>query len=408
MPADVVMPRLSDTMEEGKVLKWLKKEGDQVKRGEAIAEIETDKAAMELESFDTGTLSKILVPEGQTVPVGEPIALITAPAAAPAVAPPVARKEAAPPTPPQPPVRPAAAAPPPPPPPVEERIKASPLAKRIAEERGIDLGQVKGSGPEGRITKEDVLAYIKRMEEAAQVRPKPEVTMPPEEVQMVDLTKMQATIAERMTKVKQTVPHFYVTVDIDMSEASKMLESIKKAALEEGPDVGYNDLVIKAAALALEKFPIVNAFYHDGKLQYNKKINIGVAVALPQGLMVPVVHECDKKSVKEIAAEARQVIGRVREGHMTQADFEGATFTVSNLGMFDVDEFAAIIDPPESAILAIGSVRETPVVQDGQIVIGKKMKATISADHRVYYGATAAQFLQEFKRLLENPITLVL
>lgn len=403
MPVEVVMPRLSDTMEEGKVLKWLKKEGDEVKRGEIIAEIETDKAAMELESFDTGTISKIIVQEGQSAPVGEPIAMITTPAER-AAAPPPPRKEAPPRA--APPAPPAEAAAPAPPPPAEERIKASPLARRIAEERGIDLEKVKGTGPEGRITKEDVLTYIEQMEKKV-APPKPPVPAPPEEVEMVELTKMQETIAERMTRAKQTVPHFYVTTDIDMSNASQMLRSLK-AAGEEAQEIGYNDLIIKASALALEKFPIVNAFYHDGKLQYNKRINIGIAVAIPGGLMAPIVHDCDQKSLRQIAAESRQVIQRVREGRMFASDFEGGTFTVSNLGMFDVDHFAAIIDTPQSAILAVGSVRQVPAVRDGQVVIADMMKVTLSADHRVYYGATAAQFLQELKRLLENPITLVL
>ncbi|MBI2954800.1 MAG: 2-oxo acid dehydrogenase subunit E2 [Chloroflexi bacterium] len=405
MAVEVVMPRLSDTMEEGKVLKWLKGEGDEVKRGEPIAEIETDKAAMELESFENGILSKIIVPPDQTVPVGEPIALITTSGerreAPPAPAPEAEKAAAAPPTPPS------TAAAPAPRQPVEERIKASPLARRIAEERGIDLGKVPGTGPDGRITKEDVLAFIKQMEEIREVRPKPEAPPAPIGAEMVDLTRMQATIAERMTRTKQTVPHFYVTTSIEMSEATRMLNGLR-AVGEAKTAVSYNHLVIKATALALIKFPIVNAFFHDGKMQYNKGINISIAVAVPQGLLVPVLHDCDKKNLSQIAAEARQLIDRVRAGHMTTSDFEGATFTVSNLGMFDVEDFAAIINPPESGILAVGSVRPTPVARAGQVVIGETMKVTLSADHRVYYGVTAAQFLQEIKRLLENPLSLVM
>ncbi len=405
MPVDVVMPRLSDTMVEGKVLKWRKKEGEEVKKGDIIAEIETDKAAMELEAYDSGTLSKIVVPEGKSVPIGEPIALIAGPEEHPAAPP--AREEKAAPAPPPP-------APPPgevfaavAPPRVEERVKASPLARRIAEERGIDLAKVKGTGPEGRITKEDVLAFIQTVEERPKVIPRPEVTAPPEAVEMIELTKMQSTIADRMTRAKQTIPHFYVTSEIDMSAVSQMIASLKIAS-KDGPELKITDLLIKASALALKKYPLVNAFYSDGKLQYNKRINVGIAVALPGGLMVPVIHDCDRKSLREIASEARQLTEKVRSGHMTPADFEGGTFTLSNLGMFDVDEFAAIINPPESAILAVGTVRPTPVVRDGQIVISSRMKATISADHRVYYGAAAAEFLQEFKRLLENPLTLML
>jgi pyruvate dehydrogenase E2 component (dihydrolipoamide acetyltransferase) len=217
---------------------------------------------------------------------------------------------------------------------------------------------------------------------------------------------MQLTIAERMTKAKQQVPHYYVTSQIDMSEATRMLAGLE-AAGDEAATIGYNELIIKAAALALKKYSIVNASYVNGKLQYHERINIGIAVALPDGLMVPALHDVDEKGLRELATETRAVVKRVREGRMTASDFEGATFSVSNLGMFDVEQFAAVIDPPESGILAIGSVQKVPVVRDNEVTVGETMKVTLSADHRVYYGATAAQFLQEFKRLLQNPILLV-
>ena len=416
MPAEVVMPRLSDTMTEGKVLKWRKHEGEPVKRGEIIAEIETDKAAMELESYDSGIVDKIIVPEGQTVPVGEKIATIKEPEAMPKTTAPVresfgppteARAEARPPEEAAPPAPPAA-----PPKPQEERSKVSPLARRIAEERGLDLTNVVGTGPEGRITKEDVLGYIRQMEEAPPVTPVPpkappatQGQLPTDEAQLVEPTRMQATIAKRMSEAKATVPHYYVTTAIDMGEATRFLKGIETAEGE--LQIGYNDIILKASALALQRFPMVNAFYRDGRLQINRRINIGIAVSLQDGLVVPVVHDCDKKSLRQIASDARQAIERARAGKMVAGDYEGATFDVSNLGMFDVEEFAAIIDPPKSAILAVGTVREEPVVRDGQIVTSQRMKVTLSCDHRVFYGAEAARFLQEVKRLLENPLSLV-
>jgi len=427
MAIDIVMPRLSDTMEEGRILKWLKREGDTVKKGEAIAEIETDKANMELEAFEPGTIEKIVVGEGESVPVGQVIAYMRTAAAVPAGAPP-----------PAPPPRPAAEAPPPAPPrpeappsrpAEEERIKASPLARRIAAERGIDLSRVKGTGPEGRITREDVLSFIQEMEEAEEARrraaappppeakpapppvaaPAPPEIKPPsrEEIEgarTVELTKMQATIAKRMAHSKTTIPHFYVTSGIDMTAARKFLEEAN-AAIGGEVKIGFNDLVLKASAQALTKFPHVNASYLDGKIEFHDRINVGMAVDLPEGLMVPVIHDCHKKSLREVALEARQIIERVRSGRMSAADFEGGTFTVSNLGMFDVEHFAAIINPPESAILCVGSVHPIPHVVDGQIAIRDRMRVTLSCDHRVYYGATAARFLQELKRLLENPLT---
>ncbi|MBI4321988.1 MAG: 2-oxo acid dehydrogenase subunit E2 [Chloroflexi bacterium] len=406
MPAEVVMPRLSDTMTEGKVLKWRKREGEPIKRGEIIAEIETDKAAMELESFDSGTVDKILVAEGKMVPVGEPIALLKTTEEAGVMAGSPERKDMAPApspkeyAPPSPAVAPARLE--------EERVKASPLARRIAEERGIDLAQVTGTGPEGRVTKEDVLAFIRQMEEGRRVTPaRAEAPAPTEEAEMVQLNRMQATIAKRMSEAKTTVPHFYVTSEIDMSEAAKFVEDAR-AIGDEGQEIGYNELVVKASALALKRFPRVNASYHDSRLQMNKRINIGIAVSLPDGLVVPVVHDCDRKGLRQIAVEAQQVIERARTGRVLPGDYEGATFAVSNLGMFDVDEFAAIINPPESAILAVGTVKSVPVARDGQIAIAKLMKVTLSCDHRVFYGAQAAQFLQELKRMLENPLSLVL
>lgn len=415
MPVEVVMPRLSDTMQEGTVLKWLKKEGEEIKKGEPLAEIATDKANMELESYYSGVVEKIVVEEGRAVPVGEQIAIIRSPGEQPAATPSPA--EAAPPA--------AVAAPAPPAPAAEaapdlpregERIKASPLARRLAAEHGLDLSRLAGTGPGGRIVKEDVEEYLARARAAA---PAPEAAPPREErpapaapavpTAAVPLTRMQETIVRRMVESKTTVPHFYVTIEVDMGEASRLRQAANDAAAAFGAqEISYNDLVVKAAALSLRRFPEVNAFYRDGRIYMNKEINVGIAVALPDGLVVPVVHDADKKSLRQIASDAKEIIERARTGRLAPDDYVGGTFTVSNLGMYDVDEFAAIINPPQSGILAVGSVKPKPVVVDGEVRVAERMRATLSADHRVYYGATAAQFLKELKHLLENPLELVL
>ncbi len=418
MPVEVVMPRLSDTMAEGTVLKWLKREGEEVQKGEPLAEIATDKANMELESYDSGVLDKIIVEEGKTVPIGEPIAILRKPGEQPAAAPAAPREAAAPPR--------AAAAAPPPPPAAEaapgERIKASPLARRLAEEHGLDLSQVIGTGPGGRITKEDVEEVLAKgrppaavpaavptpppTREAPRGAPAVAPAVPGEEV---PLTRMQETIVRRMVESKTTVPHFYVTMEVDMGEAGRLRRAANANAATVGaPEISFNDMVIKAAALALRRFPEVNAFYWEGRLRRNAQINVGVAVALAEGLVVPVIHDADKKSLREIASAAKETIERARTGRLLPDDYVGGTFTVSNLGMYDVDEFAAIINPPQSGILAVGVVKPQPVVVDGEVRIADRMRMTLSADHRVYYGATAAQFLKEVKRLLENPLELVL
>lgn len=437
MPVEVNMPRLTDSMEEGTVLKWMKKEGEEVKKGEPILELATDKANMELESFDNGVLDKILVPEGETVPIGTTIAIIRLPGEAPSAEPSAPAKEA--------PAKeapaeeaeakeeaPAPAVPPPTaaveepseeapsaaPAGEEERIKASPLARRLAEEHGVDLAAITGTGPGGRIIKEDVDEYLARRDAAPAAAPAeapaaapaaapapPAAPLPGEDVA---LSRMQATIARRMVESKTTVPHFYVTTEIDMTEAAKLRKQLNEAAAQfEAQEVSYNDLVVKAAATALKKYPQVNAFFQGDKIHYNESINIGIAVALPQGLVVPVVHDVDKKGLRQIAAEAKALIERSRNNRPGPDDYKGGTFSVSNLGMFDVDEFSAIISPPQSAILAVGAVKEKPVVIDGEIRVSLRMRVTLSADHRVYYGADAALFLRELKRLLENPLEML-
>lgn len=439
--AEVTMPKMSDTMEEGTVVRWLKHEGDPVNEGETIAEIETDKANVEMEAFEPGILSKILVNEGETVPVGQPIAMISAPetAAAPQ-APPEKTPEpshpeipgtAAPqaratdqvpsvttPTPPETPpevpkekpVEEEAA-------PEEERVKASPLARRMAEEEGIDLSQIHGTGPNGRIVETDVENFLKagKKEAAPPPQPKPVQEAPPPPTpapsapgaatEERELSRMRKTIAERMTKSKQTIPHFYVTADVAMDRAAQVREELN--AHEDQTKVSFTDMIIKATALALKAFTQVNASFDEDKLLIHKNINVGLAVALPDGLIAPVVHDADKKPLRQIAAETKDLARRAKENTLTVTEYTGGTFTISNLGMFDVEEFAAIINPPESASIAVGTIREAPVVEDGAIAISRRMKMTISADHRVLDGAVAAQFLNEVRHYLESPTDLL-
>jgi pyruvate dehydrogenase E2 component (dihydrolipoamide acetyltransferase) len=438
--SDVNMPKLSDTMEEGTIVEWKKKSGDPVKKGEVIAEVESDKATFDLESEADGVLD-IIVQQGVPAKIGAPIARIGAAGEAPAARP--APKEAAPTeaTPKEvpkeaakaekPKAEPEAAAPPPPPkqappsrappvgadgaPPVAAsppaaavEVKASPLAKRLAAELGVNLAMVQGSGPEGRIVKEDVQAAAAG-KTAPQRAPAPATTRPSgPEVEAVEPTRMQATIARRMAEAKATVPEFTVTVEARVDLAVSMRQQLKDSV--PGADkVTMTDFLVRACALALRKFPEVNTSWVDGKFQRKRRISIGLAVAPSQGmgLLVPVVHDADLKDLIQISIESRQVIERARSGRPAEGDLSGATFSISNLGMYGVDEFVAIINPPEAAILAVGAIKEVPVVDAGRIVPGKVMRMTLSVDHRVFYGATAAQFMAEVRRLIENPVTLV-
>jgi pyruvate dehydrogenase E2 component (dihydrolipoamide acetyltransferase) len=422
--SDVNMPKLSDTMEEGTIVEWKKKSGDPVKKGEVIAEVESDKATFDLESESDGVLD-IIVPQGVPAKIGAPIARIGAPGEAPAAKP--APKEAAPsgaagvrkPEPAAP-----AAPPPPSPKPAAQpatatqdgngaatpgtEAKASPLAKRLAAELGVNLAMVKGSGPEGRIVKEDVQAAAAG-KTAPQRAAAPTVQRPSgPDVEVVEPTRMQATIARRMAEAKTTVPEFTVTVEARVDLAVSMRQQLKDSV--PGADkVTMTDFLVRACALALRKFPEVNSSWVDGKFQRKRRISIGLAVAPSQGmgLLVPVVHDADLKDLIQISIESRQVIERARSGRPAEGDLSGATFSISNLGMYGVDEFVAIINPPEAAILAVGTIKEVPVVDAGRIVPGKVMRMTLSVDHRVFYGATAAQFMAEVKRLIENPVTLV-
>jgi pyruvate dehydrogenase E2 component (dihydrolipoamide acetyltransferase) len=418
--SDVNMPKLSDTMEEGTVLEWKKQDGDEVHRGEVLAEIESDKASFEIEAESDGVL-RIVVGKGQAVPVGQQIAVIgvagdppppAQPSASPApAAPPVGARLASPSSGT---TAPETARPEPEPRPAETRagngVKASPLARRLAREMGVDLAGLKGSGPDGRVVKEDVLAAggarpaAGTTTGAATPRPRPAGPL----VEVEEPTRMQATIARRMTESKTTVPHFYVTVEARVDEAVRLREQLK--ALVPGAEkVTMTDLLTRASAIALTRFPEVNASWVDGHFERKRSVNIGLAVPPAEGLglLVPVVHDVDRKDLVQISIESRQVIERARSGKPSPGDLDGGTFSISNLGMYGVDEFNAIINPPESAILAVGAIRDAPVVEDGRLGVGKVMRMTLSVDHRVFYGATAAQFMAELKRLVENPVSLL-
>lgn len=416
------MPKLGFDMREGKLGEWVVKEGDSVGQGETIAIIETDKASVEVPAFRAGVLHKILVPAGESVPIGVPIAVIGEAGeqidlAALGVAQGEAKVEA------QVQAVPASAAPQPVATPAaaleDGRLAASPVALRMAAELGIDINQVRGSGPGGRIIKRDIEAYLAAQDQAAKaakIAPAPSGTPPMaipsyeptmEGYRAVPLTGMRQTIARRMVESKTTAPHFYITMDVDMA-AAMALRSQLNALLPESDKISVNDFIIKASALALRQFPNINASFAGSEIHVHDQVNVGIAVARETGLVVTVVRDCDKKSLAEIAKDARELVGRAREGRMKPDDMVGGTFTISNLGMFDVDDFIAIIGPGQTAILAVGSVKQTPVVKDGQLAVGTRMKATISADHRVTDGAEAAKFMQAFKAALEQPLRLVL
>jgi pyruvate dehydrogenase E2 component (dihydrolipoyllysine-residue acetyltransferase) len=431
---DVNMPKLSDTMEEGTVVEWKKKTGDPVKTGDVLAEVESDKATFDLEAEADGVLS-ILVEQGVAAKIGAPIARIGDKAEAPPTKPPAAPKPAGeqkqkqpaapPPAAEAPAEAPAEAQAPEPERPAEKPetaapksedgqrdgrdVRASPLARRLAGEMGVDLASVQGSGPEGRIVKEDVLAAANAKAKPERRRPQPAAARPagPDQ-EMIEPTRMQATIARRMAEAKATVPEFQVTVEARVDLAVSLRQQLKDS-VPGAEKVTMTDFLVRACALALRKFPEVNSSWVDGRFQRERAINIGLAVAPSQGmgLLVPVVHDADMKDLVQISIESRQVIERARSGRPNEGDLSGATFSISNLGMYGVDEFIAIINPPEAAILAVGAIKDVPVVEGERIVPGKVMRMTLSVDHRVFYGATAAQFMAEVRRLIENPVTLV-
>jgi pyruvate dehydrogenase E2 component (dihydrolipoyllysine-residue acetyltransferase) len=457
MITKVFMPKLSDAMETGKVIKWLRKEGEPVKGGDVIAEIETDKANVEIEAFGTGVLRKIVIPEGGQVPVGDLIGVIAdpaedistvttapakpaasapaaaapapaarpAPAAGPSAAPPASGPlpamesyQSVPATTAVMPMAPAAAAASAQP--AGGRVKASPLARKIAGQTGVDLRLIQGTGPGGRIIRADVEAARSAPRPVAApaaapaagrpqaVPTRPAFVVPPRpeaEYEDVPMSAMRAAIAKRMPMSKAPVPHFYVTSEVDMDAAWALREQLN--GLDGQPKISMTDMVIKAAALALLKNPGVNAQLNGQAIRVHHRAHIGIAVALEQGLITPVLRDCDVKALGRIAVESRDLADRARGGKLRAQEMSGATFSVSNLGMFDVEEFSAIINPPEGAILAVGSVLEKPVADGGEIRIGRRMKVTISCDHRVMDGAMGARYLQDLKRLLEEPLRLL-
>lgn len=408
--ADVLMPRLSDTMAEGVLSQWLKKQGDPVRKGDVLAEIETDKATMELEAYDEGVLERLLVPEGATVPIGQPIAVIGDghhAAAAPAAPPPA---EPGPVKPAPAPATPAAAA---------TQIRTSPLARKIAHSHGIDLATITGTGPGGRIVRADVEAAAASAEDApaavAAASPPPEAGQAAAAAaadgqaddEEVPLTAVRRITARRLTE-SAAAPHFYLTGVIDAGPLLAFRAEANDRLAAAGAKVSVTDLLVRACAVTLRGHPRVNSSWADDKIILHRRIHVGVAVALGDGLIVPVIRDADRKSLREIAAEARVLAERARAGKLAPQEFTGGTFTISNLGMFGVDHFTAVINPPEAAILAVGAATEEPVIRDGQLAGRPTIKLTLSIDHRVLDGATAAAFLRDLKDTLQEPLRIVI
>lgn len=405
MANKMLMPKLSDTMEEGVILKWRKKEGETIKSGDILADIQSDKADMEQEAYDSGVILKLFAKEGEGVKVGSPLAIIgkagedisallidTAPAPA------APKQESAPVVTPAPVV--AAPAYVPHSSPIinnDSRVKASPLAKKIAQEKNIDLRSIAGSGPFGRIVKADV--------ESKSGVSMARKALAPLQTKEIPNSMMRKTIAKRLLESKTTIPHFYLTIEMNMKRAMDFRASFNEVT---GTKISYNDIVMKAVALALRENPKANSSFYPDKIVQHGRIDVSVAVAVDEGLITPVIRNTDQKTLLEISSETKELAKRAREGKLKPEEFTNGTFTVSNLGMYDIENFAAIINPPEGAILAVGSIVEKPVVENGQIVVGHTMKVTMSCDHRVVDGAVGAQFLQSFKKIIENPLLLVI
>ncbi len=419
---DVPMPRLSDSMEEGTIIRWLKADGDEVKRGEEIVEIETDKANMTYEADSAGVLA-IVAPEGATVPIGAPIATIgggsaAAAAAEPAPAAPATVAEPV-----------ASVAPDSGEGTASRRFSASPLARRIAAKTGVALEALRGSGPYGRILKADVVgagsgagAAGNGAAVAAPAASAPAVVTPAPAAQpapaatesagakgtatVQELSRLQQTVARRMSESKATVPDFTIEMDVDMTAALALRAQLKQST-DTPPSL--NDVVIKCVAGALRRHPRVNGSYRDGRFESYERINVGVAVATDDGLVVPTVHDADRRSLGDVAAEVRRLAGRVRSGEITPPELAGGTFTISNLGMFGVDRFAGVVNPPQAAILCVGAVTRRPAVgPDGELVARDQMTLTLVSDHRILYGADAARFLGDVRAALEAPLGVML
>ena len=415
------MPRLSDTMEQGTIGRWLKREGESFREGDVIAEIETDKATMDFQAYEDGTMLKILVADGESAALGAPIAIvgsegeeITVDATPPAAesngdgAGADAPAQAAP----------AAAAAPEPAAPAEAdtTLRASPIARRMADAAGLDLRTLagQGTGPDGRIVKADVERALAGGVQTAPPATAPAAPAPPSppptpaaDDEVRELTPMLKAVARRMGESKATVPHFYVSSEIDMTRALELRAELNEALAGVGEKASVNDLIVRACAQALMQHPQAHRSYVDGRHVYHAHVHTGIAVALDDGLIVPVLRDVDTKGVREIAAETRDLVARARDGKLRQSEIEGGTFTVSNMGMFDVAAFSAIINPPESTILAVSSISERPVVRDGAVVVRQIMPVTLSCDHRACSGADGARLLQTVKRHLEAPTLLL-
>lgn len=403
-----LMPKLGMTMTSGKITKWLKKEGDKVEQGEPLLEIETDKVTMEEEATYSGVLLKILAKEGETVPVNQPIAVIGQQGEnvedllkqsniieeqkephqnepIEETKKPISQGEQT---------------------SIPTKPRATPVARKIAKEHDIDLTQIKGSGPSGRIQRKDVEEYLKNLQQRKLPTQEEPKSQPVSYTRTIPLTGMRGIIANKMKQSVNTAPHYYVTMDINMEEILKLREALSEKV--QNAKISINTFIIKAVALAIKKYPIINSFVDNDQIILKEQINIGLAVALEEGLIVPVIREADKKGLSEIAYEERQLIEKAREGKLTPDEYSGGSFTISNLGMFDVTRFTAIINQPEVAILAVGKIKDTPIVQNGEIGIKPIMEVTLSSDHRVIDGAVAAKFLKKIKEILEDPIRLML
>ena len=414
------MPKMSDTMTEGVVAKWHKNVGDMVKSGDLVAEIETDKATMEFESFQEGVLLYKGVEEGKSAPVDGVLAIFGKPGEDfAALLEQEKNKQVSAPTPSIPETKVAPAAPAPAPIPVAKpapvvvapttvssnddgRIKVSPLAKRLAQEKGLDLSRIPGTGDGGRVVKRDVDWFKPGMTPAFGRAVASGITS--ESFEDVSVSQMRKTIARRLSESKNTAPHFYLTMDICMDRCADARESINAVA---GLKISFNDMVIKAAAAALRQHPKINSSWLEDRIRINHHINIGVAVAVDEGLLVPVVRYADTKSLTQINSEVKVFATKAKEKKLQPADWEGNTFTISNLGMFGIDEFTAIINPPDACILAVGGIREVPTIRNGQLAGSSMMKVTLSCDHRVVDGVTGSKFLQTLKGLMENPVILL-
>jgi pyruvate dehydrogenase E2 component (dihydrolipoamide acetyltransferase) len=424
MPIEILMPALSPTMTEGNLAKWLKKEGEPVKPGDVIAEIETDKATMEVEAVDEGKLGKILVPEGSKgVKVNQTIALLlevgedasalakaSAPAAKPAAAPTAspATKEAPSAQPAPAPQAPAAAK--------GERVFASPLARRMAQQAGLELVRVNGSGPHGRIVKADIDAALARGVPSAPGAPAPKPTPgapPPGPAPVVGLpsftevphSMMRKVIARRLTESKRDAPHFYLTIDCNIDRLLQLRQEIN--AKREKDKISVNDFVIKTAALALKQVPTANASWTENAVRLYQAADVSVAVATPGGLITPIIRNADTKTLSAISSEMRDLATRARENKLKPEEYQGGTFSISNLGMYGIREFAAVINPPQGAILAVGAGEQRPIVKDKALAIATMMTCTLSVDHRVVDGVIGAEFLAAFKKLIEDPLTML-